>query len=82
MNHYHVSFVDDEGAFYSASVETPHDLFTTAGIDDIALELGERLVVSQHETHGLRRSDLQVANSVVRDLEVAPTSRKFNVTDY
>ena len=43
MNHYHVSFVDSEGSFYSASVETPHDLFTTQGIDDIALELGERL---------------------------------------
>lgn len=43
MNHYHVAFVDDEGAFYSASVETPHDLFTTEGIDGIALELGERL---------------------------------------
>lgn len=43
MNHYHVSFVDDEGSFYSASVETPHDLFTTEGIDGFALELGERL---------------------------------------
>lgn len=43
MNLYHVSFVDDEGTFYSASVETPHDLFTTAGIDDIAQELAERL---------------------------------------
>jgi hypothetical protein len=43
MNHYHVSFVDNEGTFYSASVETPHDLFTTAGIDGIAEELAERL---------------------------------------
>jgi hypothetical protein len=43
MNHYHVSFVDGEGTFYSASVETPQDLFTTEGIDGIALELAERL---------------------------------------
>lgn len=43
MNHYHVAFVDNEGTFYSASVETPLDLFTTEGIDGIALELGERL---------------------------------------
>jgi hypothetical protein len=43
MNHYHVSFVDSDGTFYSASVETPLDLFTSQGIDDIALELGERL---------------------------------------
>jgi|OpeIllAssembly_1097287.scaffolds.fasta_scaffold1820014_2 hypothetical protein len=43
MNHYHVAFVDNEGTFYSASVETPHDLFTTAGIDGIAAELAERL---------------------------------------
>ncbi|MBZ0092201.1 MAG: hypothetical protein ACYC2R_09130 [Burkholderiales bacterium] len=43
MNHYHVSFVDSDGSFYSASVETPHDLFTTVGIDGIAQELGERL---------------------------------------
>jgi len=43
LNHYHISFVDNEGAFYSASVETPRDLFTTAGIDGIAEELGERL---------------------------------------
>ncbi|MDP2879524.1 MAG: hypothetical protein Q8N74_08375 [Sulfuricella sp.] len=42
MNHYHVAFVDNEGTFYSASVETPHDLFTTAGIDRL-LELAERL---------------------------------------
>jgi hypothetical protein len=43
MNHYHVAFVDNEGTFYSASVETPLDLFTTAGIDSIAEELAERL---------------------------------------
>lgn len=43
MNHYHISFVDNDGTFYSASVETPQDLFTTAGIDEMALELGERL---------------------------------------
>lgn len=43
MNYYHVSFVDNDGTFYSASVETPHDLFITEGIDSIALELGERL---------------------------------------
>ena len=36
MNHYHVAFVDNEGTFYSASVETPQDLFTTEGIDGIA----------------------------------------------
>lgn len=43
MNHYHVSFVDSDGSFYSASVETPDDLFTTAGIDAMAMELAERL---------------------------------------
>lgn len=43
MNHYHVAFVDNEGSFYSASVETPLDLFTGEGIDGIALELAERL---------------------------------------
>jgi len=43
MNHYHVAFVDNEGTFYSAAVETPRDLFTAAGIDGIAEELAERL---------------------------------------
>jgi len=43
MNHYHVSFVDSDGSFYSASVETPDDLFTTVGIDAMAMELAERL---------------------------------------
>jgi hypothetical protein len=43
MNHYHIAFVDSDGAFYSASVETPNDLFTTAAIDEMALELAERL---------------------------------------
>jgi len=43
MNHYHIAFVDDEGDFYSATVETPDDLFTSAGIDAMALELADRL---------------------------------------
>lgn len=43
MSHYHIAFVDNDGAFYSASVETPRDLFTTAGINGIAEELSERL---------------------------------------
>ena len=43
MNHYHISFVDSDGTFYSASVETPQDLYTTLGIDEMALELAERL---------------------------------------
>lgn len=43
MNHYHIAFVDNEGDFYSASVETPSDLFTSEGIDNMAMELAERL---------------------------------------
>ncbi len=43
MNHYHISFVDSDGSFYSASVETEADLFTTEGIDNMAMELAERL---------------------------------------
>lgn len=43
MNHSHISFVDNDGTFYSASVETQLDLFTTAGIDEMALEPGSRL---------------------------------------
>jgi len=40
-----------------------------------------KLIGNQRETT-VRRSGLQVANSVVRDLEVAPISRKFNLTGY
>ncbi len=47
MNHYHIAFVDDEGDFYSASVETEDDLFTAAGIDTMALDLAERLEQDQ-----------------------------------
>jgi len=43
MNHYHIAFVDSEGDFYSASVETEDDLFTSAGIDIMAMDLAERL---------------------------------------
>jgi hypothetical protein len=43
MNHYHIAFVDDEGDFYSASVETDDDLFTSAGIDSMAQDLAGQL---------------------------------------
>lgn len=43
MNHYHIAFVDNEGDFYSASVETDEDLFTSVGIDTMAMDLAERL---------------------------------------
>jgi len=43
MNHYHIAFVDNEGDFYSASVETEDDLFTAVGIDTMAMDLAERL---------------------------------------